>query len=186
MRKKLVGRDWQKQRVVQSILKDVRDDLHDDTLVHRILHEKVSQDPAMQHETFGQRAADKLAAFAGSWLFLLTFVVLLLGWMIFNAVMAARAFDPYPYILLNLVLSCLSAIQAPILMMSQNRQGDKDRLRAENDFQVNLKTEFIIEDLHHKLEEALMGEQELHEALEALTAKIERSGGSHETDAPSL
>ena len=100
----------------------------------------------MQHETFGQRAADKLAAFAGSWLFLLTFVVLLLGWMIFNAVMAARAFDPYPYILLNLVLSCLSAIQAPILMMSQNRQGDKDRLRAENDFQVNLKTEFIIED----------------------------------------
>ena len=69
MRKKLVGRDWQKQRVVQSILKDVRDDLHDDALVHRILHEKVSQDPAMQHETFGQRAADKLAAFAGSWLF---------------------------------------------------------------------------------------------------------------------
>lgn len=60
MRKKLVGRDWQKQRVVQSILKDVRDDLHDDALVHRILHEKVSQDPAMQHETFGQRAADKL------------------------------------------------------------------------------------------------------------------------------
>ena len=93
MRKKLVGRDWQKQRVVQSILKDVRDDLHDDALVHRILHEKVSQDPAMQHETLGQRAADKLAAFAGSWLFLLTFVVLLLGWMIFNAVMAARAFE---------------------------------------------------------------------------------------------
>ena len=71
-------------------------------------------------------------------------------------------------------------------MMSQNRQGEKDRLRAENDFQVNLKTEFIIEDLHHKLEEALMGQQELHEALEALTVKIERSGGSHETDAPSL
>ena len=69
---------------------------------------------------------------------------------------------------------------------NDNRQGDKDRLRAENDFQVNLKTEFIIEDLHHKLEEALMGQQELHEALEALTAKIERSGGSHETDAPSL
>lgn len=182
MRKKLVGRDWQKQRVVQSILKDVRDDLHDDALVHRVLHEKVSQDPATEAETFGQRAADKLASFAGSWLFLLAFIVLLLGWMVFNAIMASRAFDPYPYILLNLVLSCLSALQAPILMMSQNRQGEKDRLRAENDFQVNLKTEFIIEDLHHKLEEALMGQQELHQALESLAAKLEQSGGSHETD----
>ncbi|MFR7473630.1 MAG: DUF1003 domain-containing protein [Christensenellales bacterium] len=185
MRKKLVSRDWQKQRVVQSILKDVRDDLHDDALVHRICMKKYPRT-----QPCSTRHWDNAPQI--NWLplpavgFLLTFVVLLLGWMIFNAVMAARAFDPYPYILLNLVLSCLSAIQAPILMMSQNRQGEKDRLRAENDFQVNLKTEFIIEDLHHKLEEALMGQQELHEALEALTVKIERSGGSHETDVPSL
>lgn len=179
MRRKLAGRDWQKQRVVQSILKDVRDELHDDALVHRILHEKVAQAPDTQNETFGQRAADKLATFAGSWLFLLTFIGLLLAWMVFNAVLAARAFDPYPYILLNLVLSCLSALQAPILMMSQNRQGEKDRLWAENDFQVNLKTEFIIEDLHHKLEEALLGQQELHQALETLTARLDAAGGDH-------
>ena len=172
MRKKLVGRDWQKQRVVQSILKDVRDDLHDDALVHRILHEKVSQDPAMQHETLGQRAADKLAAFAGSWLFLLTFVVLLLGWMIFNAVMAARAFDPYPYILLNLVLSCIAAIQAPLIMMSQNRQEEKDRRRAENDYKVNLKTEIMIEDLYDKVN-AILAKQS------ALEKRLQNDGKNH-------
>ncbi len=180
MRKKLVGRDWKKQRIVQSILQDVRDDLHDDALIHRILHEKVSQDPRLQAETFGQRAADKLAAFAGSWFFLLTFIVLLLSWMIINTMLAVRAFDPYPYILLNLVLSCISALQAPILMMSQNRQGEKDRIRAENDFQVNLKTEFIIEDLHHKLEEALLGQQELQRELSRIYAKLEQMGGHNE------
>ena len=93
--------------------------------------------------------------------------------MIVNTILAARAFDPYPYILLNLVLSCLSAIQAPILMMSQNRQSEKDRLYAENDFQVNLKTEFIIEDLHHKLEQSLKNQQALQAQIKALSEKLD-------------
>ena len=173
MRRKHMAKEAHKQRVVQSILKDVREELLDDALIHRILHEKVSKAPDGQNDTLGQRAADKLAAFAGSWLFLFTFIALLLGWMIVNTVLAARAFDPYPYILLNLVLSCLSAIQAPILMMSQNRQSEKDRLHAENDFQVNLKTEFIIEDLHHKLEESLKNQQALQAQIKALSEKLD-------------
>ena len=177
------------KKLISEILADVRHDMTDEEILNLLASSRVSVNPEKESgklTSLGQRAADSIAKFAGSWAFIFSFTGVLLAWMILNVLLAAKAFDPYPFILLNLVLSCLSAIQAPILMMSQNRQGEKDRLRAENDFQVNLKTEFIIEDLHHKLEEALMGQQELHEALEALTVKIERSGGSHETDVPSL
>ncbi len=90
--------------------------------------------------TFGQRIADRVATFGGSWVFISIFFVLLVLWMLVNSqFLLSRPFDPYPYILLNLVLSCLAAIQAPIIMMSQNRQESRDRLRSENDYQVNLK-----------------------------------------------
>ena len=105
--------------------------------------------------TFGQRAADKIAKFAGSWAFIFSFSALLILWMVGNVILAKRAFDPYPFILLNLVLSCVAALQAPLIMMSQNRQEEKDRRRAENDYKVNLKTEIMIEDIHGKMNRIL-------------------------------
>jgi uncharacterized membrane protein len=103
-------------------------------------------------ETRGQRAADRVARFGGSWAFISLFGAVLAIWILFN-VEVGHAFDPYPFILLNLVLSCVAAIQAPIILMSQNRQAEKDRLNAEADFAVNLKAEMEILALHEKLDE---------------------------------
>jgi uncharacterized membrane protein/uncharacterized membrane protein YeaQ/YmgE (transglycosylase-associated protein family) len=101
--------------------------------------------------TVGQRLADRVASFGGSWTFIGLFFVVMIGWMALNQEMG-RPFDPYPYILLNLLLSCLAAVQAPIIMMSQRRQEAKDRLRSLNDYQVNLKAELEIRHLHEKLD----------------------------------
>lgn len=103
--------------------------------------------------TFGERLADRVASFGGSWTFLMLFSAVIVGWTVVNSLMLARGFDPYPYILLNLFLSMLAAIQAPIIMMSQNRQAAKDRLTAAHDYEVNLKAEIEIMALHEKLDE---------------------------------
>ena len=103
--------------------------------------------------TFGQRVADRVATFGGSWIFIGTFFLVLAAWISMNSVAVLLGpFDPYPFILLNLILSCLAAIQAPIIMMSQNRIEARDRLRSENDYQVNLKAELEIRHLHEKLD----------------------------------
>jgi len=108
------------------------------------------------HRTFGERLSDHLASFGGSWTFILTFFFILIAWMAFNIfIIEQERFDPYPFILLNLVLSCLAAIQAPIIMMSQKRQEAKDRLRSENDYRVNLKAELEIRHLHEKIDHIL-------------------------------
>lgn len=109
-----------------------------------------------EHRTFGETVSDHLASFGGSWAFLISFAAILLLWISLNLVLASRsagaAFDPYPFILLNLVLSCLAAIQAPVIMMSQKRQEAKDRQRANNDYRVNLKAELEIRHLHEKID----------------------------------
>ncbi|WP_136666815.1 DUF1003 domain-containing protein [Flavobacterium sp. H122] len=106
--------------------------------------------------TFGQRVADRVADFGGSWTFILSFLFFLLVWIIFNAYFLLNdGFDPYPFILLNLILSCIAALQAPIIMMSQNRQEEKDRERAKKDFQINLKAEQEIRILQRKLDHIL-------------------------------
>jgi uncharacterized membrane protein len=105
--------------------------------------------------TFGQRVADRVAAFGGSWTFILIFAAILLSWVALNSFILARsggAFDPYPYILLNLFLSMIAALQAPVIMMSQNRQAAKDRLEAAHDYEINLKSELEIMALHEKLD----------------------------------
>jgi uncharacterized membrane protein len=122
-------------------------------------HEILSSDIDAEFErewTFGERLADRIASFGGSWSFLIIFGVFLMIWIGINSlVLLWRPVDPYPYILLNLVLSCLAAIQAPIIMMSQNRQEAKDRLRSQHDYQVNLKAELEIRILHEKLDHLL-------------------------------
>jgi uncharacterized membrane protein len=104
----------------------------------------------------GERIADKIATYGGSWKFIITFAIVLAVWIIINSVvLLLRPFDPYPFILLNLVLSCLAAIQAPVIMMSQNRQEVKDRARSEHDYQINLKAELEIRNLHQKIDHLL-------------------------------
>ncbi len=128
-------------------------------VMEALLHRKpVTRDvnqAFLDERSFGQRMADRIAAFGGSWPFILTFLVFLTGWMALNTgILQPRheAFDPYPYILLNLILSTLAALQAPVIMMSQNRQAMRDRLDAANDYDVNLKAEMEIRALHEKLD----------------------------------
>ena len=122
-------------------------------------HELISltSDTSSDHEwTFGERVADKIASFGGSWSFMGFFTGFLIIWITINSVIAfGKPIDPYPFILLNLLLSCLAAIQAPIIMMSQNRQEAKDRLRSQYDYQVNLKAELEIRQLHEKMDHLL-------------------------------
>jgi uncharacterized membrane protein len=124
--------------------------------------------------TFGQRIADKVATFGGSWTFIITFGVILLSWVALNTIaLHDKGFDPYPYILLNLVLSMLAALQAPVIMMSQNRQAQKDRLKADLDYEVNLKAELEIAQLHNKLDK-------LYEATQAHFARHEKERRTNE------
>ena len=112
-----------------------------------------TEDEYEEHRTFGERLSDHLASFGGSWRFLISFGVILVIWMAYNVARGeAASFDPYPFILLNLVLSCIAAIQAPIIMMSQKRQDEKDRHRSFNDYRVNLKAELEIRHLHEKID----------------------------------
>jgi uncharacterized membrane protein len=125
--------------------------------------------------TFGERVADKLADYAGSWRFIGIFFAVLILWIAINSVVLIwKPFDPYPFILLNLLLSCLAAIQAPVIIMSQNRQEAKDRLRAENDYRVNLKAEVEIRHLHEKMDHLLINQwQRLLEIQEVQTELME-------------
>lgn len=124
-----------------------------------------------ENRTFGQRVADQVAYWGGSWPFIITFSILMALWIAANVMAAARAFDPYPFILLNLVLSTLAAIQAPIIMMSQNRQAARDRLQALHDYEVNLKAELEIVALHDKLDRLRL--QEVAERLERMEATLD-------------
>lgn len=118
--------------------------------------------------TFGERIADRVAVFGGSWTFILTFGAILVSWMSMNAyLLAAHPFDPYPFILLNLVLSALAALQAPVIMMSQNRQATKDRLKADLDYQINLKAELEVAQLHGKIDR-------IYEQMQAAFSRMEK------------
>ncbi len=135
--------------------------------LHQLVHEAISDDELITQKlleteddsdlTFGQRLADRVASFGGSWTFILLFGGIITVWIGLNTFLLLRQppFDPYPFILLNLVLSCLAALQAPVIMMSQNRQESKDRRRAQNDYAINLKAEIEIQKLHEKLDALL-------------------------------
>jgi uncharacterized membrane protein len=145
-------------------------------------HETLSKNIDTEFEgewTLGERLADRIATFGGSWIFLILFGLFLMVWIGVNSfILYAHPPDPYPYILLNLILSCLAAIQAPIIMMSQNRQEAKDRLRSEHDYQVNLKAELEIRHLHEKLDHLLSHQWErlaqIQEIQLELLAEISR------------
>lgn len=155
------------RKLLREVLKDIRHDMTDEEVLNLLADSKISISPEKEKEkyTFGQRAADNIAKFAGSWAFIFSFAGVLIIWMVINTILAAKAFDPYPFVLLNLVLSCVAAIQAPLIMMSQNRQEEKDRRRAENDYKVNLKTEIMIEDLYDKVNMILNKQMQIEKML---------------------
>ena len=165
------------KKLLREILNDIRHDMTDEEVLNLLADSKISVRPESGKEkyTLGQRAADTIAKFAGSWAFIFSFTGVLVLWMVVNVILAAKAFDPYPFILLNLVLSCVAAIQAPLIMMSQNRQEEKDRRRAENDYKVNLKTEILIEDLYDKVNAILAKQLEMERQLQAESKKYEES-----------
>ncbi|MGV8906201.1 MAG: DUF1003 domain-containing protein [Acetobacterium sp.] len=165
----------QRLDLIKKILKDDMVAAEEEELLHELLEESISKNTVSEHEsrlTFGQKAADRLAKFAGSWVFIIAFFFILSIWIILNAVLLSKPFDIYPYILLNLILSCIAAIQAPVIMMSQNRQEEKDRLRAKNDYKVNLKAEIIVEDIHQKLDEIISNQQDIAERINVLEVKF--------------
>ena len=155
------------RKLLKDVLDDIRQDMSDEEVLNLLADRKISVSPENdKNYAFGQRAADAIAKFAGSWAFIFSFIGVLVFWMVINIIMASKAFDPYPFILLNLVLSCVAAIQAPLIMMSQNRQEEKDRRRAENDYKVNLKTEIMIESLYNKLNAILAKQSALEKQLQ--------------------
>ena len=156
------------RKLLKEVLKEIRRDMTDEEVLNLLADSKISVNPNKKKEkyTLGQRAADAIAKFAGSWAFIFSFTGVLVLWMVINTVLSTKAFDPYPFILLNLVLSCVAAIQAPLIMMSQNRQEEIDRRRAENDYKVNLKTEIMIEDLYDKVNAILAKQKAIEKKLD--------------------
>lgn len=162
-----------KAKIIKELLHSTDKELTDEELMSEILSTNVSENSEKNEReekiTFGQKAADAVAKFAGSWAFIFSFIAVMVIWMVMNVLLAAKAFDAYPFILLNLVLSCIAAVQAPLIMMSQNRQEVKDRKRAENDYRVNLKSEFVIDALYKKLESVSEMQKKIFKKLEALS-----------------
>lgn len=157
-----------KKELLKSILDEAEMLEDEEEIIKLLVKEKVSRNINTVHKdqlSLGDRMSDKLAKYVGSWRFVLLFVGIMVLWIAFNAVFP-WPFDAYPFILLNLMLSCIAAIQAPVIMMSQNRQEEKDRLRAQNDYKVNIKSELIIEDLHKKLDQLIENQKALLEKLE--------------------
>ncbi|MFL0249532.1 DUF1003 domain-containing protein [Clostridium neuense] len=160
------------KEITKKILenKEEFDDIQEE-LIHELIHGKVSEDANTVDEnklSIGDKMADKISSFVGSWPFIIVSVSLIIIWIIINISYIIKPFDPFPFILLNLFLSCVAAIQAPIIMMSQNREGDKDRIKARNDYKVNLKSEIIVEDLHLKMDEIIESQKYIMEKINRL------------------
>ena len=160
------------KEITKKILEN-KEEFYDiqEELIHELIHGKISEDANTVDEkklSIGDKMADKISSFVGSWPFIIVSVSLIIAWVIINVSYIIKPFDPFPFILLNLFLSCVAAIQAPIIMMSQNREGDKDRIKARNDYKVNLKSEIIIEDLHLKMDEIIKSQKYIMEKVNEL------------------
>ena len=143
-----------KKEIVKLLLKQDLNETNEQELMELLFDSNVAIDVEKQEDaalTLGEKVADKISEIAGSWPFIIAFVVFLIGWMVVNTVFIETSPDPYPFILLNLILSCIASLQAPIIMMSQNRQAKKDSLRNQNDYRTDLKSELILEVLHDQI-----------------------------------
>lgn len=160
-----------KKEIVKMLLRDNKlAEQDEEELLNLLFDQPISIDVDKQEEskmTRGDRIADKVSAIAGSWTFIFLFLVFLIGWIVLNTVILVdgKKIDPYPFILLNLLLSCIAAIQAPIIMMSQNRQAEKDSLRNQNDYRTDLKSELILEALHDQMTEIIKNQKKIMKQL---------------------
>ena len=163
-----------KKEIVKMLLKNNELGAQDEEeLLDLLIDQPIAIDVDKQEEskmTMGDKIADKVSEVCGSWLFIIVFIAFLLGWVILNTIILIgdKSIDPYPFILLNLVLSCISALQAPIIMMSQNRQAEKDSLRNQNDYRTDLKSELILESLHDQMDAILRNQKRIFRYIQGL------------------
>ena len=152
-----------KKEIVKMLLKKDINVTDEEDLINMLINEPISVDTDKESDlnrSFGDYLADKITEIAGSWPFIIGLVIFLLLWIILNIFILTNA-DPYPFILLNLLLSCIAALQAPIIMMSQNREAKKDRLRSSNDYKTDLKSELMLEDLHNKMSQIIKNQNKI-------------------------
>lgn len=167
-----------KRQIVQMILQQNLDKQDKDDIIDMLADSSIAVDVDKEEAkkiTFSEKMADKLSEIAGSWTFIILFIIFLISWIVINTiVLKDKQIDPYPFILLNLVLSCLSALQAPIIMMSQNRASKKDSMRNQNDYKIDLKSELILEDLHNKTERLIANQNRLLNILDKAITEDEQ------------
>ena len=152
-----------KKEIVQMLLKKDINVTDEEDLINMLINEPISVDTDKESDlnrSFGDYLADRITEIAGSWPFIIGLIIFLLLWIILNIFILTNA-DPYPFILLNLLLSCIAALQAPIIMMSQNREAKKDRLRSSNDYKTDLKSELMLEDLHNKMSQIIKNQNKI-------------------------
>lgn len=152
-----------KKEIVKMLLKKDINVTDEEDLINMLINEPISVDTDKESDlnrSFGDYFADKITEIAGSWPFIIGLIIFLLLWIILNIFILTNA-DPYPFILLNLLLSCIAALQAPIIMMSQNREAKKDRLRSSNDYKTDLKSELMLEDLHNKMSQIIKNQNKI-------------------------
>ena len=157
-----------KKEIVKMLLNQNLETENEEELIELLIDKPIAVDidkQDKQSEKIGDKIADKLTEIAGSWPFIIVFSLFLLTWIILNIYMLENV-DPYPFILLNLVLSCVAALQAPVIMMSQNRAAKKDSLRAQNDYRTDLKSELILEELHDKIEKIIANQNKILKYIE--------------------
>ena len=157
-----------KKDLVKKLLKQEISEEDENDLMEMLFDKPITIDVDKQEDkslTKGEKLADKLSEVAGSWKFIIGFSLFIIIWIIINTLLIKEGGDPYPYILLNLVLSCLASLQAPVIMMSQNRQAKKDSLRNQNDYQIDLKSELILERLHDEIQESIKNEKQIIKLL---------------------
>lgn len=163
-----------KKEIVKMLLKNNElDEKDEEELLDLLIDQPIAIDVDKQEEskmTVSDKVADKVSEVCGSWLFIIVFMAFLIGWVILNTVILIgdKSIDPYPFILLNLVLSCISALQAPIIMMSQNRQAAKDSLRNQNDYRTDLKSELILESLHDQMDAILRNQKRIFRYIQGV------------------
>ena len=158
-----------KKELVKKLLKQEISAEDESDLLEMLIDRPITIDVDKQEDsslTTGEKLADKLSEVAGSWGFIIGFSVFIIIWIIINTIVLNKASDPYPFVLLNLVLSCLASLQAPIIMMSQNRQAKKDSIRNQNDYQIDLKSELILEESHDEVQETLRVQRQILRLLQ--------------------
>lgn len=153
-----------KKEIVKMLINQDLGEKDEEEIIDLLLNSPITIDVDKENDTsmtFGDKMADKISEIAGSWNFILIFCAFLIFWIVLNTIMLVNAIDPYPFILLNLVLSCIASLQAPIIMMSQNRQAKKDSIRNKNDYHIDLKSELILEQLHDHINQVLQNQKKI-------------------------